>query len=56
MAMWKCDFKNELSTNPDMRDVKNALDNVSPLEPRNAFYDGKQKVSNFTRKLQNLLK
>ncbi|XP_052761746.1 uncharacterized protein LOC128204370 [Mya arenaria] len=38
---WECDFKKEMDTNDEMKDFIHALEFVSPLEPRDAFFGGR---------------
>ena len=38
---WECEFKEELASNPDMRAFIQSLKFDTPLEPRNAFLDGR---------------
>ena len=40
-CMWECDFKQQLSENTAIKAFVDALEIVSPLEPRDAFYGGR---------------
>ena len=41
ISMWECQFKLELECNSSMKQYIQALDFVTPLEPRDAFYGGR---------------
>ena len=39
--MWECDWDEEVNTNPELRQLVDALNFVDPLQPRDAFFGGR---------------
>ena len=41
IEVWECDVKQELRQNKEMKTYFDNFDVVDPLEPRDAFFDGR---------------